>query len=71
MQIRGGHPSNLFSARETSVPVYQFICKKHGFFEKITIKAEWDRIRCPKCGAKSKVDQKCKSDHKTVFKYFY
>jgi hypothetical protein len=30
------------------MPVYQFICEKHGEFEKITIKAEWDDIRCPK-----------------------
>ncbi len=41
------------------MPVYQFICKKHGEFEKITIRAEWDDIHCPKCGAKSKVDKKC------------
>jgi putative FmdB family regulatory protein len=34
------------------MPVYQFICEKHGGFEKITIKAEWDDIRCPKCGDK-------------------
>jgi putative FmdB family regulatory protein len=47
-----------------SMPVYQFICKKHGGFEKITIKAEWGGIRCPKCGAKSKVDQKCNSERK-------
>ena len=26
------------------MPVYQFICEKHGGFEKITIKAEWDDI---------------------------
>ena len=45
------------------MPVYQFICKKHGGFEKITIRAEWDDIRCPKCAAKSKVDQKFKSAH--------
>ncbi|MGD2096921.1 MAG: zinc ribbon domain-containing protein [Desulfobacterales bacterium] len=46
------------------MPVYHFICKKHGGFEKITIRAEWDNIRCPKCGAISKVDQKCDSEHK-------
>ena len=49
---------------KTRMPVYQFICKKHGGFEKITIKAEWGGIRCPKCGAKSKVDQKCNSERK-------
>ncbi len=42
------------------MPVYQFICEKHGGFEKITIKAEWGDIRCPKCGDKSKVDKKYK-----------
>jgi putative FmdB family regulatory protein len=36
------------------MPVYQFVCKKHGEFEKITIRAEWDDIRCPKCGNKPK-----------------
>jgi putative FmdB family regulatory protein len=40
------------------MPVYQFVCKKHGQFEKITIRAEWDDIRCPKCGVKSEVDRK-------------
>jgi putative FmdB family regulatory protein len=40
------------------MPVYQFVCAKHGEFEKITIKAEWDDIRCPKCGQKSAVDKK-------------
>ncbi len=40
------------------MPVYQFICDKHGEFEKITIKAEWNDIRCPKCGKKSDVDKK-------------
>jgi putative FmdB family regulatory protein len=51
---------------KTRMPVYQFICKKHGGFEKITIRAEWDDTRCPKCGAKSKVDQKCKSGGKNL-----
>jgi putative FmdB family regulatory protein len=50
------------------MPVYQFICEKHGGFEKITIKAEWDDIRCPKCGAKSKVDKKGNLEHKSLFK---
>jgi putative FmdB family regulatory protein len=40
------------------MPVYQFVCEKHGVFEKITIRAEWDDIRCPKCGVKSEVDKK-------------
>ena len=40
------------------MPVYQFVCEKHGAFEKITIRAEWDDIRCPKCGVKSKVDKR-------------
>jgi putative FmdB family regulatory protein len=43
------------------MPVYHFTCKKHGGFEKIAIKAEWDDIRCPKCGARSKVDNKCRT----------
>jgi len=42
------------------MPVYQFICEKHGEFEKITIKAEWGKIRCPKCGDKSRLDKKSK-----------
>jgi putative FmdB family regulatory protein len=46
------------------MPVYQFICGKHGGFDKIAIKAEWDDIRCPKCGDKSKVDKKCSLKHK-------
>ena len=50
------------------MPVYQFICEKHGGFEKITIKAEWDDIRCPKCGAKSKVDQKGHLEHEITLK---
>jgi putative FmdB family regulatory protein len=49
-----------FFAKELIMPVYQFICEKHGGFEKITIKAEWGDIRCPKCGDKSKVDKKYK-----------
>jgi len=40
------------------MPVYQFFCEKHGSFEKITIRAEWDDIRCPKCGDKPQVDKK-------------
>jgi putative FmdB family regulatory protein len=40
------------------MPVYQFVCEKHGEFEKITIKAEWDEIRCPKCGNKPKMNKK-------------
>jgi len=50
------------------MPVYQFVCKKHGAFEKITIKAEWDDIKCPKCGMKSKVDEKCNLEHKSILK---
>ena len=40
------------------MPVYQFVCKQHGQFEKITIRAEWDEIRCPDCGNKSRVAEK-------------
>ena len=40
------------------MPVYQFVCNKHGRFEKITIKAEWKDIRCPDCGNKSKMAEK-------------
>jgi putative FmdB family regulatory protein len=43
------------------MPVYQFFCGKHGSFEKITIKAEWDAIRCPKCGDKPQLDKKYSS----------
>ena len=50
------------------MPVYQFICEKHGGFEKITIKAEWGDIRCPKCGDKSKVDKKCKLAPESLLK---
>ncbi len=50
------------------MPVYQFICEKHGRFEKITIKAEWDDIRCPKCGHKSTVDQKGNVEHRLSLK---
>lgn len=39
------------------MPVYQFACDRHGGFEKITIKAEWDDIRCPKCGHKPKLNK--------------
>lgn len=39
------------------MPVYQFVCEKHGAFEKITIRAECEEIRCPKCGKKSAVDK--------------
>lgn len=40
------------------MPVYQFVCEKHGAFEKIAIRSECDDIRCPKCGRKSDVDKK-------------
>jgi len=40
------------------MPVYQFFCEKHGSFEKITIKAEWEDIRCPKWGDKGQLDEK-------------
>ena len=40
------------------MPVYQFFCEKHGAFEKITIRAEWDAVRCPKCGVKPQTDKK-------------
>ncbi len=40
------------------MPVYQFVCKQHGEFEKITIRAQCDDTRCPKCGKKSAVDKK-------------
>ena len=42
------------------MPVYQFVCETHGVFDKITIRAEWDDIRCPKCGVKSEVDKRMK-----------
>ena len=48
------------------MPVYQFICEKHGEFEKITIKAEWGKIRCPKCGDKSRVEKKSKLEPQSV-----
>ena len=44
------------------MPVYQFICDKHGGFEKITIKAQWKDIRCPKCGGKSRADKRSKTE---------
>ena len=53
------------------MPVYQFICEKHGGFEKITIKAKWDDTRCPKCGHKSKVDKKGNWEPKRVLKNIY
>jgi hypothetical protein len=53
-------------AREFIMPVYQFICEKHGGFEKITIKAEWCDIRCPKCGDKSKVHEECDLEPKRL-----
>jgi putative FmdB family regulatory protein len=46
------------TATEQRMPIYQFICEKHGVFEKITIKAEWDDIRCPECGNKPKIREK-------------
>jgi len=48
------------------MPVYQFICEEHGGFEKITIKAEWENIRCPRCGAKSRLAEKSNYDFKNV-----
>jgi predicted nucleic acid-binding Zn ribbon protein len=53
-----------YFTREPIMPVYQFICEKHGGFEKITIKAEWGDIRCPKCGDKSKVCKECNLEPK-------
>jgi putative FmdB family regulatory protein len=50
------------------MPVYQFICEKHGGFEKITIKAEWGDIRCPKCGDKSQVNKECNLEPKSMLK---
>jgi putative FmdB family regulatory protein len=50
------------------MPVYQFFCEKHGFFEKITIKAEWDDIRCPKCGDKPRMDKKIQFKAESRFK---
>ena len=50
------------------MPVYQFFCEKHGSFEKITIKAEWDDIRCPKCGDKPRMDKKYSSGRKAGIK---
>ena len=50
------------------MPVYQFVCEKHGAFEKITIKAQWDDIRCPKCGKKSAVDKKMQFREKVSLK---
>ena len=47
------------------MPVYQFVCEQHGEFEKITIKAEWDEIRCPKCGDKSKINKKSRVKSRT------
>jgi hypothetical protein len=37
------------------MPVYHFVCETHGEFAEITIRAEWDRIRCPKCGLKPEI----------------
>ena len=53
------------------MPVYQFFCEKHGSFEKITIKAEWDDIRCPKCGDKPHMDKKMQFMAKKRFKNIY
>ena len=53
------------------MPVYQFICEKHGGFEKITIKAEWDEIKCPKCGDKSKVEKKGNLERKNLLENIY
>ena len=41
--------------KESAMPVYQFVCQKHGKFEEITIRALWDLIKCPKCGIKPKI----------------
>ena len=48
------------------MPVYQFFCEKDGTFEKITIKAEWGDIRCPKCGDKSKVCKECNLEPRRI-----
>jgi putative FmdB family regulatory protein len=47
------------------MPVYLFVCEQHGEFEKITIKAEWDEIRCPKCGNKPKINKKSSIRNRT------
>ena len=51
------------------MPVYQFVCEKHGEFDKITIKAEWDDIRCPKCGNKprKKMQLEQKNPHRGMW----
>jgi putative FmdB family regulatory protein len=37
------------------MPIYEFHCPKcHKFFEVITIRAEWSKIRCHKCKGKVK-----------------
>ena len=46
------------------MPVYQFLCEKHGEFESITIRAEWDQIRCPKCGGKTELSKEAGLDRK-------
>ena len=46
------------------MPVYQFVCEKHGEFDKITIRAEWDSIRCPKCGVKPEINKAMKTRRK-------
>ena len=52
------------------MPVYRFICEKHGGFAEITIQAEWDDVRCPKCGAKSKADNAFKFEHEIWVKKY-
>jgi putative FmdB family regulatory protein len=56
--------------KEHVMPVYQFVCRKHGQFEKITIRAEWDDIRCPDCGNKTKVAKKQQLRVKKFFEKF-
>jgi putative FmdB family regulatory protein len=48
------------------MPLYQFECEKHGKFEKITIKAEWDNIRCPKCGIKPQISERIQLEPKKL-----
>jgi hypothetical protein len=48
------------------MPVYKFVCEKHGEFEKMKIIAEWDKIICQKYGKKSKVDEKVQQAQKSI-----
>ena len=52
------------------MPVYQFECKKHGRFEKITIRAEWEDIRCPDCGFRPKLPKMNQRKQKKDFERF-